>query len=294
MLQQTRVEAFRPYFDRFLEKFPTFEALAAAPEPDVLAAWSGLGYYSRARNVHKSAKKIVVEGIPATYNAVLALPGIGAYTAAAVSSISLGLPHAAVDGNVLRVISRLDNDSSEITAAATQRRIAARAQVLLSNDRPGDFNQAMMELGATVCTPRNPACPVCPVAGLCQAKAAGTQNEIPVKLKKAVVQDVSVDLLVLERNAQIFLVQRAEDAARLAGFWELPERASLQRVRARRTVNFTHQIVNDRMRIAVWYTAEVPADLPPGKWLPVKDIREIPVSTVSRKSLERLFPSELS
>ena len=218
MLQQTRVEAVKPFYDRFLAKFPTIEVLAAAPEADVLTAWSGLGYYSRARNFHRAAQQIVASGLPSTHNAVLALPGIGPYTAAAISSIALGLVHAAVDGNVIRVIARIDNDAADIAAVNTIRRISQRASELLDPARPGDFNQAMMELGATVCTPRNPACPVCPVASFCSSKALGTQNSLPVKQKKAVVREVKIDLLVLEREGSVFLVHRPDEESRLAGF----------------------------------------------------------------------------
>ena len=156
MLQQTRVEAVIPYYRRFLERFPSVEALAAAPENDVLAAWSGLGYYRRARNLHSAAKQIIAEGLPATHEVILSLPGVGPYTAAAIASIALDLPHAAVDGNVVRVISRLTNDASEIASPAARRRFAEEAARLLDPRRPGDFNQAMMELGATICVPRTP------------------------------------------------------------------------------------------------------------------------------------------
>lgn len=292
MLQQTRVEAVKPYFDQFLEKFPTLEDLAAAPEPAVLAAWSGLGYYSRARNLHRAARKMVVDGIPSTYEQVFALPGIGPYTAAAVSSIALGLPRAAVDGNVLRVISRLYNDPAEISSGETQRRFAARATALLDQTRPGDFNQAMMELGATVCTPKSPACLTCPVHDFCEATAAGTQNSLPVKLRKTVVRELEVELLILQREDCILLVQRSEEESRLAGFWEFPALEAFEAANGKfskkRQGRFTHQIVNDKMQISVWYSADPNLEPAEGNWVPLKEISALPLTTVSKKALSKL------
>ena len=241
MLQQTRVEAVIPYYLRFLERFPDIATLAAAPEQDVLAAWSGLGYYSRARNLHRAAKQIAVEGPPEIYEAILKLPGAGPYTAAANASIALNLPHAAVDGNVIRVVSRLTNDAAEVSSPAARRRFAEYAQSLLDRKRPGDFNQAMMELGATVCVPAAPRCGECPVTKFCAAHAAGTQRELPVKLKSPKAREVSLDLVLLEWEGRIFLTQRQDHERRLAGFWELPEKKLLRGIRSRLAGEFSHQ-----------------------------------------------------
>ena len=284
MLQQTRVEAVIPYYHRFLTSFPTLQALAAAPEQDVLAAWSGLGYYSRARNLHRAAKYAAATGIPATYEAIRALPGIGDYTAAAVGSIALGLPYAAVDGNVIRVVSRLTNDPSEISAPATKRRFSETAQDLLCPLRPGDFNQAMMELGATICKPLNPHCEACPVAAHCAALAAGTQRQLPVKLKKQKTREVELHLVLFRRAETVFLLQRTEDNRRLAGFWELPEKKLFPKIRGKLGAEFAHQIVNDRFRVRV-HTAPTPSELPEGRWIPRTELPEIPVSTTTRKAL---------
>ncbi len=295
MLQQTRVEAVIPYYLRFLELFPTLAALAAAPESDVLTAWSGLGYYSRARNLHKAAQQIADAGIPATHDALLALPGVGPYTAAAVASIALGLPHAAVDGNVIRVISRLTNDPSEISSPAARRAFAARAGELLDRKRPGDFNQAMMELGATVCTPRNPACSACPVAKLCAARAAGTEKELPVKAKKAVTRDVGLDLVVLRRGTAIWLERRGPSEKRLTGFWELPQRHRFWDIPAEKLREFRHQIVNDRFHVVVW-AARAGRHTPStsGQWFEIDELARIPLTTVTKKALRdtlvQLFP----
>ncbi len=285
MLQQTRVEAVIPYYQRFLERFPDLAALAAAPEQDVLAAWSGLGYYSRARNLQRAAKQVVAEGMPATHEEILRLPGIGVYTAAAVASISLNLPYAAVDGNVIRVVSRLTNDASESSAPAARRRFAETAQLLLDARRPGDFNQAMMELGATLCKPANPLCGECPVARFCAAREAGTERELPVKLRKQQTREVPLHLLLLRREGELFLIQRQSAARRLADFWELPEFPAAPSTRRHRLVaGFSHQIVNDRFRVSVW---EPPSDAPPegGRWVPEAELATLPLTTITRKAL---------
>jgi A/G-specific adenine glycosylase len=287
MLQQTRVEAVIPYYRLFLERFPTLEALAAAPESDVLTAWSGLGYYSRARNLHRAAKQLAAaEGLPARHEDVLALPGVGPYTAAAIASIALDLPYAAVDGNVIRAISRLTNDASEIKSLTARRRFAGEAGILLDPRRPGDFNQAMMELGATVCVPRIPRCGECPVVKFCAARAAGTERELPVKLKKQDARDVPLDLAILERDARVFLTKRASTERRLADFWELPGKGLFPRLRGTKVSEFRHRIVNDRFLVSVWHIRlGKPQPMPEGEWVTVADLPRIPLTTVARKAL---------
>jgi A/G-specific adenine glycosylase len=288
MLQQTRVEAVIPYYLRFLERFPDVKTLAAAPQRDVLALWSGLGYYSRARNLHRAAQQMAAQRPPRTYGQVRALAGVGPYTAAAISSIALGLPHAAVDGNVLRVLSRITNDASEIRSPAALRRFSETAAHLLDPGRPGDFNQAMMELGATVCTPRSPDCAACPVARFCAARAAGTELQLPVKLKKQQARVIKLHLAVLERPGSVFLIQRDAGERRLAGFWELPPRAHFAgtRRRFRKTAEFRHQIVNDRFHVTVWRgRADDIENAPRGRWLAVSDLATIPLTTIARKAL---------
>jgi A/G-specific adenine glycosylase len=290
MLQQTRVEAVIPYFSRFLERFPSLESLAGAPEADVLALWSGLGYYSRARCLHRAAQQIVRGGVPADYAAVRALPGVGEYTAAAVSSIALGLAHAAVDGNVTRVLARIANDAAEITSPAARRRFGSLAARLLDPARPGDFNQAMMELGATVCLPRNPACCACQVARFCAARAAGTQRALPVKTKKQETREAALDPVVLESDGAVYLVERSAAERRLAGFWELPARAIVRGPgrRLKKIAVFRHQIVNDRFRVTVWHAqiSRFPGEEPPGgRWAPLADLARLPLTTVARKAL---------
>jgi A/G-specific adenine glycosylase len=293
MLQQTRVEAVIPYYRVFLERFPTVEALAAAPEHEVLAAWSGLGYYKRARNLHRAAQRIAAAGVPAVYEDIAALPGAGPYTASAIASIVLDLPHAAVDGNVMRVISRLTNDPSEITTPEARRRSAAEAARLLDRGRPGDFNQAMMELGAVVCLPRVPRCGSCPVERFCAARAAGTEREVPVRLKKGKARDVPLDLAILERDARVFLMKRASSERRLADFWELPGKHLFPRMRGTILAEFCHRIVNDRFRVTVWHMAAGkirPADVPAGEWVETAELGRIPLTTVAKKALAARLP----
>jgi len=284
MLQQTRVEAVTPYFLRFMELFPDVAALARAEESRVLAAWSGLGYYRRARNLHRSAKAIAAAGEPRDFDSMRALAGVGDYTAAAIASIALGEPRAAVDGNVARVISRLGNDAADIRAGETRRRFAEEATRLLDRRRPGDFNQAMMELGATVCTPKTPDCGKCPVARFCAAQAAGTASQLPVKLGGKAVRDLALEVAVLARDGRVFLVERASKERRLAGFRELPVKKDLPGARFRAAGEFTHQIVNDRFRVRVWLAGRV-AQLPAGEWIATAELGSIPVTTTAKKAL---------
>jgi len=222
MLQQTRVDVVIPYYERFLERYPSVEALAGAPVDDVLALWSGLGYYRRARQLHAAAGRIAAEGFPESAAGWRELPGIGDYTAAAVASISLGEPVPVLDGNVERVLSRwlaLDGDPKR---AAGRRVLRGAAAALLDPARPGDSNQALMELGATVCTPAAPRCPECPLEEGCAARAAGRMEEFPpprarrrpVKLRRVVA--------VAERSGRRLLFRRGDGEELLAGTWELP------------------------------------------------------------------------
>lgn len=284
MLQQTRVEAVIPYFESFLARFPDVHSLARAPESAVLAAWSGLGYYSRARNLHRGAKQVAAAGAPTGYEDLRALAGIGPYTAAAIASIAFDQPHAAVDGNVMRVVSRVTGDAGEISSPITKARFTEAAQLLLDRGRPGDFNQAMMELGATVCVPRSPRCGECPVARFCDARATGRETELPVKLKKNASRDVPLDLALLRNGSEFFLIERAAGERRLAGFWELPPKDLFPRWRGRLAAQFTHQIVNDRFRISL-FEGTAPKVLPAGKWLSLAELDSIPLTTVTRKAL---------
>jgi len=211
MLQQTRVAAVLPYYRRFLARFPTVRALARAPERDVLQVWAGLGYYSRARNLQAAARAIVRQHagrFPQTLEAALALPGVGRYTAAAVLSIAYGAPLAVLDGNVARVLARLAALRGDLRRPARWKQLEAAAQQLQPARAPGDWNQAMMELGATVCTPQAPACGLCPVAKFCRARARNLQEKIPAPRKKPAPQDVRLAAAVLLDPLQRTLLLR--------------------------------------------------------------------------------------
>jgi A/G-specific adenine glycosylase len=286
MLQQTRAQTVIPYYERFLERFPTLEALASAREPDVLAAWSGLGYYSRARNLRRGAQQVVAAGgFPRSFDAIRDLPGVGDYTAAAIASIAFNLPHAVVDGNVLRVVARIENDFADIGAARTRARFREVVQEWLDPGQPGAFNQALMELGATVCLPKNPLCLLCPVASACRAFAEGTAGELPVKLRRVEPVQIESLLLVVRRRGHILLRQREMQARRMAGFWELPTAEELPRARiGRRLGAFRHTITHHHYKFAV---AEAVATnhRPPFQWFEPRDLRNIPLSTTARKAL---------
>lgn len=219
MLQQTQVQTVVDYWTRWMERFPDLETLALADEEEVLRLWAGLGYYRRARLLHKAAKIMAEEGVPQTHEGWKALPGVGDYTAGAVTSIAFGVVEPALDGNVQRVLARLLEDSREIGSSAMVKEQRAIALSLVEPDRPGDFNQAMMELGARVCTPKKPVCEECPLQTWCLAYANQTQNSLPTpkrrKAPRTETQDVHV---IFNRDSQV-LMRRGNDSL-LKGLWE--------------------------------------------------------------------------
>jgi A/G-specific adenine glycosylase len=284
MLQQTRAQAVIPYYQKFLERFPTTAALARAPETAVLACWSGLGYYSRARNLHRAAR-LMSEGFPDSYDAIRRLPGVGDYTAAAIASIAFGLPYAVLDGNVMRVIARLTNDAADIGTSTTRARFRQIAQHWLDPRRPGGFNQAMMELGATVCLPKAPRCAACPLAQACEARRLGLESQLPVKLRKETPQKIDGALVVAQRRGRILLWQRTADSRRMAGFWELPSREQLPELHSPRLAgSFRHTITHHRYAITVW-SGSVTRAAPPLQWRLIRDLHLLALSTMSKKAL---------
>jgi len=224
LLQRTRIASGTPYYERFLERFPTVRDLAAAPLDDVLAVWEGLGFYGRARNLHAAAQSIVKRHrgeIPRSYDELVSLPGIGPYTAGAVASIAFGIPVPAVDGNVTRVIARLFRIRENVATGAVRRRIAEIASRLVSPERPGAFNQALMELGAAVCTPVGPSCVTCPVERFCLARAAGEERELPISPRPRSPRAVTVVFGLVTDNRRVLLVRRPRGQL-LGGLWALP------------------------------------------------------------------------
>jgi A/G-specific adenine glycosylase len=227
MLQQTRVAAAIGYYERFLARFPTIESLAAARIDEVMRLWAGLGYYSRARNLHRAAQEIVLRHaakFPRTWNEAIALPGIGDYTAAAILSIAFAAPHAVLDGNVARVLARLDAIRGDLRAPRRWKALAARAEQIADPASPGDWNQAMMELGATICLPKFPRCEECPVRRFCRAYALGLANSLPAARRKRAPENVTLAAAVLlDPRGRTLLVRPAvAEAVLFSRMWQFP------------------------------------------------------------------------
>ena len=273
MLQQTRVGAVLEHYRRFFDRFPSVDVLARARQPSVLAAWSGLGYYRRARNLHAAAKIVAFKyrgEFPKTAAGLRELPGIGRYTAAAIASIAFREPTAVVDGNVERVLQRVTGNPTLADGEAWD-----LAKRLLTPQRPGDFNQAMMELGSTVCLPREPKCLACPIVDFCATRGAHARTRKEVRR----TQDVSCALSF--RNGSVRMVQRPRDAARMAAMWELPEIVISNG--AEPAARFKHSILDTDFTVAV-YTTDVDAGKS-GCWIPESRLRRLPLTGLARKIL---------
>ncbi len=300
MLQQTRVAAVLEHYANWMMRFPNLEALASAPEDDVLAAWSGLGYYRRARFLHQGAKVVMAEfegRLPETAALLRKLPGIGAYTSAAIASIVFGEVSAAVDGNVERVLLRQtgsgENGAPGIHSAArslTAGDVQNSASRLIDPLRPGDFNQAMMELGATVCLPRNPLCLQCPVEKTCL-----TRGEHPVAARKSSVNaDICYGYLQRESDdgAEVLLEQRSSAATVMPGMWELP-RVEEAGVDERCLLSLRHSIMQTNYRVTVVELSKEPdsPNFPERsglRWVAVSELSGLPLTGLARKTLRRL------
>jgi len=310
MLQQTRVAAVVEHYARFMERFPTLPALAKAKEDEVLACWSGLGYYRRARMLHKAARFVAQElkgKFPAKATELRALPGVGEYTCAAIASIGFDEAVACVDGNVERVLTRVRGWTERTAVAAKIRKAAGE---LLDRSRPGDFNQAMMELGATVCLPRRPLCPHCPVAEPC-----ATRGEHAVGARKKMRSRKAAYAFLLRAREPggvksrgraanngrapqrpelaVLLEQRPAEASLMAGMWELPEIDSAHADAARRLLDVRHSITVTNYYVTVYgYHADAESDLPQSKgtrrWVESRELAEIPLTGLARKVLKRL------
>jgi A/G-specific adenine glycosylase len=279
-----------PYYERFIERFPNFEALATASEAELLAAWAGLGYYYRARNLQKAAQVMRAAGaFPSTYKEIRALPGVGDYTAAAVASIAFSLPYPALDGNVLRVLSRLLDDDSDIASKETKNYFSELASRILDRRQPGTFNQAMMELGATLCLPKNPQCLLCPVSSACRALRTGRQNDLPLKRRAQKAVQEKRRLFWIERDGKLLLWRRKPDARLMPGFWELPERSQLPDLAVGRSLgSFRHGITFHDYLFEV-SEAEPPVDCGSCEWVAIDELMKLPASTVLRKAISLRF-----
>jgi A/G-specific adenine glycosylase len=281
MLQQTRVAAVVEYYQRFLKRFPTVHELARAREASVLAAWSGLGYYRRARMLHAAAKAVVKNHagqIPGASSDLRVLPGIGRYTSAAIASIAFGEAVAVVDGNVERVLSRMSGQALSGEAAWTC------ANRLLDSSRPGDFNQAMMELGATLCLPRQPKCLLCPLADACSTRGEGRRTDQARRHKREVHYALKC------RGSSVFLVQRGGEAALMPGMWELPEiRGPLNR---EPSLTLRHSITVTDFVVQV-HRNQMPVQ--DGRWVSRTSLAKLALTGLTRKILRaaELLPRKL-
>ncbi|MFN3548333.1 MAG: A/G-specific adenine glycosylase [Mesorhizobium sp.] len=304
MLQQTTVQAVKPYFEAFTARWPTVEDLAAAATDDIMKAWAGLGYYSRARNL-KTCAEVVAERhggrFPDDVDGLKSLPGIGDYTAAAIASIAFGRPAAVVDGNVERVVTRLFAIETPLPAAKPE--IRALVQALLPADRPGDFAQATMDLGATICTPRRPACPLCPIYEGCAAFLAGTQERFPVKAPK-VAKPLRVGAAFVAENGDgaVLLRKRAEKGL-LGGMSEPPTSGWTARVDGatgvgaapfaaewRQAGMVTHVFTHFELRLKIFH-ALVDRPAPAGAWWsPREDVASEALPTVMKHAIETAIP----
>lgn len=225
MLQQTRVDTVIPYFNRFMEQFPTVESLAGADEEAVMKAWEGLGYYSRVRNLQSAVKEVAESYggvVPADKDEFLSLKGVGPYTGGAVLSIAYGLPEPAVDGNVMRVMSRILTIWDDIAKPSARKIFEQAVRKIMYEEDPSSFNQALMELGATICTPTSPACLLCPVQNHCQAFEEGVQRELPVKTKKKSDKKIRMGAVVLEAPDGTVLIEKRPSSGLLANLWQFP------------------------------------------------------------------------
>ncbi len=313
MLQQTTVKAATPYYEAFLKRFPTLQSLAEEAEEEVLAAWSGLGYYHRARNLHRGAQHVAERHggrFPKTLEAALAVPGVGLYTASAVLSIAYGVPLPVVDGNVRRVIARL------LALRGPEYRKDGpyynRAEELLDRERPGDWNQALMELGATVCAPRDPGCEACPLRTRCRARALDIAGELPEGRARRAPVAVEVAAALVERDGRVLLVRRPE--GRLLGrMWEVPqtslesrglpdlaheleERHGLRVVPGALAVRARHAITFRRITLEGYHARlkrPVPNDPERFLWARLDEVAALPVASSTRKLLKGLGSPQL-
>lgn len=309
MLQQTRVETVKSYYARFLNLFPTIAHLAAAPQEQVLKAWEGLGYYSRARNLQKAAQVMVEKyggQFPRTYEDILALPGIGPYTAGAIGSIAFGLPVPAVDGNVYRVASRFFGIREDVSISRVQKEIRQQVQSCMPQDRPGDYNQALMELGATLCSPGTPNCQDCPWQTICDACLEGDADVLPVHEKKRPPKQVEVAVCLITNANRMLVSQRSQRMLNgLYVFWLIEDFTDTDAVTgllaesglACRYIEhlghvrhvFTHRVWEMDL---LHFEAEGQIDLPHSKWVSLNELNALPFPTAmkaAREAAQRLL-----
>jgi A/G-specific adenine glycosylase len=288
MLQQTRVATVLDYYARWMKQFPGFKELAEVEETQVLKAWEGLGYYSRARNLHKLAKVLVgLESIPTDRKSWLSFPGIGPYTSAAITSISFGEKEAVVDGNVVRILARILGDDQEFSNAGKAVKVFDGAAThFLNHEIPGDHNQAMMELGATICLPKKPMCLLCPVRSFCKAAMVGDAERFPNILRTG-MQQVVVDRALIIGERGVVVYRHPEDATRLAGISEVPELGKFTAKPTRLHATRKRAIGNQAMEERFFLLDGVDGELPQGcSWISKNELSEVTLSGPHRSWLE--------
>jgi A/G-specific adenine glycosylase len=309
MLQQTRVETARPYFERFIRAFPSVEDLASAEVEAVLSQWSGLGYYQRARRLHAAARQIVEGGarFPSSVEGWVQLPGVGPYSAAAIASIVLGVREPAIDGNVMRVVGRLLALEEDPRKRPGYRAIQSEARHLLDLQRPGDSNQAIMEIGATICLPRRPRCSMCPLEQGCLAAAVGDPERYPVAGRRTPVSRHHRQVAVVESQGRVLLFRRPGDSSQMAGLWEFPwsdgrSREGLESALGRRyggrwkvgssKGRVKHSVTNRSFQIeVVGASLSTDSEVPEGPeagWFSSSDLTGLPVTGLVGKVLRLL------
>ena len=304
MLQQTRVSTVIPYYERFIERFPSVRALAASEIDEVLGLWSGLGYYSRARRLHAAAVQLVEEHgaeFPRERRAAEALPGVGAYTAGAVLSIAYGLEERLIDGNVQRVLARWFAVEGVVTKAGPRRFIEEMAGALVDGvGDSGSWNQALMELGATVCLPQDPKCESCPVFGECEAQARGLQGALPELAPKPAPIDVELEVFVVSDRGRVLLRKRGEEG-RMAGLWELPTREiaideprlfplelEVHLLRGEEVGSIRHSITKHRIQARVLSADLGVRELPPEwAWISRAELEDLGLTGMTSKALSK-------
>ena len=281
MLQQTRVQTVLPYFDKWMKLFPDFHSLAMAGDSSVLKSWEGLGYYSRARNLHKLAKEITgLKKIPRTRKAWMDFPGVGPYISAAISSMAFGEAESVVDGNVIRVFSRLLNDDRIFNGSAdAAKKYSPIADLFLNKLHPGDHNQGLMELGATICLPRTPLCSLCPVNNLCQAKIGGSPERYP-RIERKKLQKVIVERAFVVRDGTILFHRYPDDANRLGGLFELPKLEDVNPVNHKELITVRRRAIsNQSVEERIFRLVPASVTLSENQyWVPKDDVAEISLS----------------
>lgn len=296
MLQQTRVDVVWDYYRRWLRAFPTIRSLANASYPRVLKLWEGLGYYSRARNLHQAAKLVVHEHrgkLPMTVEELMGLPGIGRYTAGAIASIAFNQHATLVDGNVTRVFARVFGIESDVTKPATQKTLWEIAGKTLPQKEPGTFNQALMELGALICTPVNPRCDSCPMRSVCVACATGKQDALPNRGPRRTHVQIVHDTALVRRGHR-FLLQRRPAKGLLAGMWELPSLAGNAFRTGRQLLGLRHTITNKKIQLRVFECRLTKSQRTKGtsRWVSSGDLSRLTLPAAQRRALQQILSAQ--